>query len=142
MILKVIHSRNQPRTQVSLLQLISQEDPGKKVARGSAIDILLGKVSMHVSPAEEAHVPPLSFAADIIIPLSSSSSPRNMINTTGSHVNRSSTSSRESASQGPSQDSSYISLEKGAKAASKFGDGSGQIKVELQCFFPEKFRCN
>ena len=101
---------------------------------------------MHVSPAEEAHVPPLSFAADIIIPLSSSSSPRNMINTTGSHVNRSSTSSHESASQGlskgPSQDSSFISLEKGAKAASKFGDGSGQIKVELQCFFPEKFRCN
>ena len=51
-----------------------------------------------------------------------------MINTTGCHVNRFSKSTRHSAS---SPDSSFISLEKVAKATSKVSDGSDQIKVEL-----------
>jgi len=54
------------------------------------------------------------------MPLSSSSSPSNMINTTGCHVNRFSSSTRHTASP----DSSFISLEKGAKVTSKFSDGS------------------
>ena len=51
-----------------------------------------------------------------------------MINTAGCYVNRFSSSTRHT----DSPDSSFISLEKGAKAASKFSDGSDQIKVELQ----------
>ena len=68
--------------------------------------------------------PLLSVAADIIITLSSSSSPSNIINTTGCHVNHNSNPTRDSALP----DSSFISLGKGDKAVS---EGSDRLKVEL-----------
>ena len=71
--------------------------------------------------------PLLSVAADIIIILTSSSSPSNIINTTGCHVNHNSSPTRDSALQ----DSSFISLEKGDKAVS---EGSDRLKVELPLF--------
>ena len=71
--------------------------------------------------------PLLSVAADIIITLTSSSSPSNIINTTGCHVNHNSSPTRDSALP----DSSFISLEKGDKAVS---EGSDRLKVELSLF--------
>ena len=187
-ILRAIHSRRHPRTQGPLFLLIFKENPGNEVARGSAIHVFQSSNSMHVSPAEVGHHRyPLPLTSSCLY-ISSSSSPSNMINTTGCYVNRFSSSTRHSASP----DSCFISLEKGAKAASKFSDGSDQIKVELpppppfspiltvltdayfvhliryktfirnfplpasirsqtwiflklkvlQCYFPEKFRCN
>ena len=79
--LRVIHSLRHPSAQGPLFLLMSQENPGYEVARGYTIHVLLVKVSMHVSVTCWRRLPPLSFAGHIIIPLSSSSSPSNMINT-------------------------------------------------------------
>ena len=72
----------------------------------------------------------LSVAADIIITLSSSWSPRNIIKAKGCHVNH------FSSPTPASPDSSFISLEKGNKAAS---DGSHQRIMELPIFFSPAF---
>ena len=79
--LRVIHSLRHPSAQGPLFLLMSQENPGYEVARGYTIHVFLVKDSMHVSVTCWRRLPPLSFAAHIIIPLSSSSSPSNMINT-------------------------------------------------------------
>ena len=79
--LRVIHSLRRPSAQGPLFLLMSQENPGYEVVRGYTIHVFLVKVSMHVSVTCWRRLPPLSFAAHIIIPLSSSSSPSNMINT-------------------------------------------------------------
>ena len=78
---RVIHSLRHPSAQGPLFLLMSQENPGYEVARGYTIHVFLVKDSMHVSVTCWRRLPPLSFAAHIIIPLSSSSSPSNMINT-------------------------------------------------------------
>ena len=127
--------QNQPRSQGPLL-LIYQEDSENDVARSFSTfcDTHISSQSFDsfhllkkVIELASSSTPLLSVAADIIITLSSSSSPSNIINTTGCHVNHNSSPTRDSALP----DSSFISPEKGDKAVS---EGSDRLKVELPLF--------
>ena len=117
------------------LLLIYQEDSENDVARSfpTFCDTHISSQSFNsfhllkkVIELASSSTPLLSVAADIIT-LSSSSSPSNIINTTGCHVNHNSSPTSDSALP----DSSFISLEKGDKAVS---EGSDRLKMELPLF--------